>query len=74
MAKKLTEHHPFMKKVVELYDIMEKMNIRIDNNRQGGLAIVDTENHEYYQLIDNESGEFLPDFPYFAEYKLVIVD
>ena len=74
MAKKLTEHHPFMIKVNRLYDIMSEMGIRIDNNSMGGLNIIDTKTNKTYKVKDNDSGGFTPDFPYFAEFKLVIED
>lgn len=74
MAKKLTEHHPFMSKVNKLYDIMFKMGITIENNSMGGLNIIDTDTNTTYKVKDNDSGEFTPDFPYFAEFKLIIED
>lgn len=74
MPRKLSEQHPFMKKVNKLYEIMEEMNIRIDYNGINGLDIVDTENGNGYRLKDNESGEAISDFPYFAEFKLVTRD
>ena len=72
MTKKLTEHHPFMIKVNKLYDIMSEMGIRIENNSTGGLNIIDTKTDIMYKAKDNDSGRSIPDFPYFAEFKLVI--
>jgi hypothetical protein len=69
-TKRLTEHHPFMKKVNELSKIMDEMGIRIDNNSMGGLNIVDTNTNQSYRLKDMESGEMQSDFPYFTEFKL----
>lgn len=71
MAKKLTEHHPFTKKVNTLWQTMRELGIRIDVNHMGGLDIVDTENTQSYRLKDNESGELVTDFPYFSEFKMV---
>lgn len=74
MAKRLTEHHPFMKKVNKLCEIMDEMGIRIDYDRMGSLNVVDTESGESYKLKDNDTGEKLSEFPYFAEFKLVTLD
>jgi hypothetical protein len=71
MTKKLTEKHPFMIKVMKLYDIMGEMNIRIETNSMGGLNIIDTKTNIMYKAKDNDSSQCIPDFPYFAEFKLV---
>ena len=74
MTKKLTEKHPFMIKVNKLYDIMSEMGIRIETSDMGGLNIIDTKKSVTYKAKDNDSSQCIPDFPYFAEFKLVTDD
>lgn len=43
MSKVITEKHPFMQKVEQLYQKMEELGIRLDYGGAGGLTITDTE-------------------------------
>jgi hypothetical protein len=70
MVKIITEYHPFMKKVDQLYDLMDKLNISIEYGGVGGLNIIDTESNQSYRLKDKDTGEYLPYFPTGTEFKL----
>lgn len=74
MAKKLTEHHPFMKKVNELCNEMQKLSVSIEYDGNGALNITDTETNQTYRLKYLDDGGSISDFPPFAEFKLVIED
>jgi len=79
MAKKLTEHHPFMKKVNELCIEMQKLGVSIEYNGMGALgmgalSITDTETNETYTLKYLDDGGLISDFPPLVEFKLVIED
>lgn len=70
MTKVITEKHPFMQKVEQLYQKMEELGIRLDYGGAGGLTITDTEKNVKYRLKDKETSEYLPYFPTGFEYKL----
>lgn len=72
MAKKLTEHHPFMKKVNEICNEMQKLGVSIEYNGMGALSITDTETNETYRLKYLDDGGLISDFPPLVEFKLVI--
>jgi hypothetical protein len=69
-TKRITENHPFMKKVNELYDLMENLGICIEYDNMGGFNIVDTETNQTYKLKDLEGSHSLDSFPTGFEFKL----
>ena len=69
-TKRITEHHPFMKKVNELYDKMQELGLFISYNQMGGLKITDSESGQDYTFKDIESADAVQDFPNGFEFKL----
>lgn len=74
MSRVITENHPFMKKVNELYDKMEELGIRIEYAGAGGLKITDTNSNKEYMLKDIGTSECLSYFPTGIEFKLTFED
>ena len=77
--KKLTPIHPLYKKVEELHDLLDKLNITISSGNSGQLYIEDNSTKVLVAYMDIEhsrsgGGEYTTCIPYSSEYKLVIVD
>lgn len=72
--KRLTDNHPFMKKVNELYEYMEKQGITIEYPGGNKLIIIDHSNQQEYDLLDQDSNEGIMVFPAGVEFKLSFED
>lgn len=72
--KKLTNNHPFMKKMIDLYEYMEKNNISLYVNFSGELQVVDTEINKSYLIKDADSNSGTDQFPSGVEFKLISND
>lgn len=72
--KKLTDNHPFMKKMTGLYEYMEKNNISLYVNFSGELQVVDTEINKSYLIKDADSNSGTDQFPSGVEFKLTFND
>jgi len=72
--KKLTNNHPFMKKMIDLYEYMEKNNISLYVNFSGELQVVDTEINKSYLIKDTDSNSGTDQFPSGVEFKLISND
>jgi len=65
----LKEDHPFMKKVNELCEIMDKLGITIDLTYDG-LLMIDKTKGDRFKIRDMDSMEPCQDFPPPFEFKL----
>lgn len=72
--KRITDNHPFMKKVNALYDYMEKEGITIEYPGGNKLIIIDHTNQREYALLDVDSNESMMVFPPSSEFKLTFDD
>lgn len=72
--KKLTNNHPFMKKMIDLYEYMEKNNISLYVNFSGELQVVDTEINKSYLIKDTDSNSGTAKFPNDIGFKLISND
>jgi hypothetical protein len=72
--KNLTNNHPFMKKMVDLYEYMEKNNISLYVNFSGELQVVDTEINKSYLVKDIDSDSGTVKFPSDVKFKLIFND
>jgi hypothetical protein len=75
MTKRLTEHHPLMKRLDELFSVMDKLKISISVSRYDGLIVTDHETKQEYQLLDIEQVsasiiEYI-DLPPSSDYKVI---
>jgi hypothetical protein len=69
--KRLTERHDLTKKLRKLESFMDALKISIEWDGYH-MKVIDTETGTIAFYRDAESGEHLPDMPYFAETKLTI--
>lgn len=72
--KKLPNNHPFMKKMIGLYEYMEKNNISLYVNFSGELQVTDTEINKSYLIKDIDSNSGTTKFPSGVEFKLIFND
>lgn len=72
--KKLTNNHPFMKKMIGLYEYMEKNNISLYVNFSGELQVTDTEINKSYLVKDIDSDSGTVKFPSDVKFKLIFND
>lgn len=75
--KKLTPEHPLYKKVEELHDLLDKLNITISSGNGGQLYIEDNTTNVLtaYMDIEHSIGDsYTTHIPYSSEYKLIIVE
>ena len=72
--KEITNDHPFMKKMIDLYEYMEKNNVSFYINLSGELQVFDTEINKSYLIKDIDSSSGTVEFPSGVEFKLVFND
>lgn len=68
--KRLSDKHPFMKKINALYDYMDREGISIEYPGGNKLLIIDHLNHREYDLLDSDDGGPILEFPTGVEFKL----
>ena len=72
MAKKLTELHPFTKKVRQIEDLCYELGVSI-NIRYNGLYLCDSDGNGYHYRDNEETENNCHAFPHFLETKLIVI-
>lgn len=74
MIKRLTDKHPVMSKLNQIFTLMDELNISLDICRNGQIVVKHEETE--YDLLDNEATfrgyhHGIPQLPPKMEYKLL---
>lgn len=70
MGIRAKENHPLHKKMDQLFQLMEELNISISTDSYN-TTVTDKSTGEEWYLRDADSGERMTDIPAWCEFKLV---